>query len=909
MADDDCKYIIDEIVSIDPDIKREFWEDVSEQLGAISKEAGEPSAEEMELLLKSISEDFRDRAKRLKLSRAIIRHNRNLLESELEFNAEKFIKNVALRIETQRDIFRMQGEHLIRQRIEDMSDGGLAFKSGALDEELYKYAAVKEKNPDARVKASPDVEKAYQLMKEFDKWDYEVQVMNGVSIEKLTGHLLKYSNSRARLMELESPSIWINAQMRLRDLPATYGPKAHMAEQLLEEEYQRIVDKTITNSIRPNRLMYRGVVLKPGAVIEHNRLFGDGTAYDSMLRTLRRTANDTALQKLIPVDRGLQRGVDVKNPDAVLDAIANRGIDPKAEWELIEKIQSAVDNDVSPHIRELNKRMEDHLKELERRYNNLGPNASEKQKLEMDKQIRFLKQESNRTRLESKLDGFIGRDLSVSDYTQLDDVVSQIIDTSTTWLTSPLLLKGSIASTFDAVPKLARLMEIYDDENPVKLMFESLKAVFYTTGVTKKGEVIPGARARAAEIEDMLGFMITQEQALYDLLGIDKSLDGIRSVDRKRSPLGFMNEIANLSFSLNGIGHQNRSSFNGSIWIELRALRKALKGEMSSDSAARLFAEYGLSENDIFLLKSQAMTDNLMDISRVRVQDPVLYDKMLTGMVNNAFEMTPRADARVDDLLDKTGLFGTKPKRSESKTRRSSNNARRALIRTGMAFVLNTHEILARSLSNDPIKRKNQILKRTMALVGLASFIAGMKQVLYDFMKVGTEKGGTNMADPEVFIGSFMKGATSFEYLGIFRDATMNLVSGNWYSAAENFMGPVYSVYADVGYHGYKISRKGLDHWAGVQDWDEVPDPSMAGKLRKGMKRATPILNIPILEAVTDELIVEAIIGSMFPESLEMWKEQKAEREEDELENWRNVGRSGDYFKDYYKYRRGKEVD
>jgi hypothetical protein len=826
----------------------------------------------------------------------------------------------------------MKGEYIINKQLEAMSDGGMKYKSGALDDELRKFAATKQRDPSAKHE-DPDINKAYDLIESYDRWDYQIQVMNGMATERLTGHLLKYKNHRARLIEM-GEDFWVKSQLKLRDLPSTYGPNAGEAEQLLTEEFKKLVSRKVTNSIRPNRLMYRGVVMKPGAVIEHNKLFGDGTAFDSMLNTLRRTANDVALQKHIPVDRGLQRGIDVKNPDELLDYVASRqDLDPKLTWELIAKIEAASKNDVSPHIRELADRANEALKDIENKYNEKRKKIeddykkspekmkdvleNDKELKQMDKDIRFLKQESNRLELEVKLDSFVGRDLTDSDYRQLDDKISDFLNMSTKLLTAPLLLKGAIASTFDAGPKLARLMEIYgESESPLNLTRDALSAVFYTTFAdTRVGGVIrPSANMKKREIEHILGYVISQEQAIYDMLGVDKAMDSLKGKDKKWTAIGMLDYLSDLFFAWNGIAHQNRSSFEGSAWIELRALKQALAGELDPDYAIRLFSEYGLDEADIHTLKIKAMSEgDMLDISKIALEDPLLHDKIQTAIAGFGFETTPRSDLRTNHLLDKAALsgfqlFGQTPKRSDSKVLKAGTNARRSLIRTGLSFLLNTHEIMARAAKNDPKKRKNMVLTRTLTMLGLLSTIAGVKQVLYDAMKLDSERGGANILKSEVLIMSFLKGATSFEYLGVFRDVIFNLLGGNWYSAAENYMGPVYSVYADAGYHSWKFARRGMDHWAEVGDWEDTESISIP-KARRATKRALPPLNIPVIEAVTDKLIVDNMLKFAFPHAYEEWRENKEMKEERDLENMRNIIDSGDYFKAYYQFQRGKDVD
>jgi len=202
MADDDCKYIIDE-TTLPDDVKVKYWEEMTQELQKIQDGRDNFSPEEIETIIENFTREFVDRAQRIKFTRAIIRSNANKLKMNLENNPEVFLKTLARNIESYRDAMMGEGEYFIRQRLEQMSDNGVKFKAGLLDEQIAFVDARIQSGNKNYVHPDSDVMIGYKLIKDFDQWDLETQLMNGVAIEKLHEHTLKLENDIALLIDNE----------------------------------------------------------------------------------------------------------------------------------------------------------------------------------------------------------------------------------------------------------------------------------------------------------------------------------------------------------------------------------------------------------------------------------------------------------------------------------------------------------------------------------------------------------------------------------------------------------------------------------------------------------------------------------------------------------------------------------
>jgi hypothetical protein len=72
------------------------------------------------------------------------------MKSALKRDPIEFLKMLPREIEIERDVIEMAGRTMIIEKMETMSDKGAKFKNGELDEEIYKFAVEKDRNPLAK---------------------------------------------------------------------------------------------------------------------------------------------------------------------------------------------------------------------------------------------------------------------------------------------------------------------------------------------------------------------------------------------------------------------------------------------------------------------------------------------------------------------------------------------------------------------------------------------------------------------------------------------------------------------------------------------------------------------------------------------------------------------------------------
>jgi hypothetical protein len=890
MADDDCKYIIDESTLPD-DVKVKYWEEMTQELQKIQDGRDNFSPSEIENIIENFTREFVDRAQRIKFTRAIIRSNGNKLKMNLENNPKAFLTKLARNIESYRDAMMGEGEFFIRGRLEQMSDNGVKFKAGLLDEHIAFVDARIQSGNKNYVHPDPDVMIGYKLIKDFDQWDLETQLINGVAIEKLHEHTLKLENDIALLIDNEEE--WVASQKKWRDLNKSYGPRATELEidAALREEYRKIVDKTYNNSSRPNRLMSRGAVYKQGKIILHNKRWGSGTSHDSMLKTLRRTANDSSMQKFIPVEKADQKGMSIKDPEPTIQAIVNLNLeDTKLRNELIKRVEDAAKNEVSPHITELVTRAAKELENLSK----LRKDAGGKRKKELEKQIVFLQNYTTRMNLERKLDDFIGRALKGQDLNNNASKAAQTLNTLTKATTSPLLARGPIAAIYDVIPKFAQNVDFYGND-PRALVYsfiDSLASVFYGTGDNFMWKF---KREAVSEIEDFLEFTLSYEESFKDMIGIGKKPSDVFEDSNFviRNGMRLMDKLGNLQFAMNFIHHMNKSSFYGSIWSVRKKLNKALMELVPSEKAAHLYATLGLNEFDIVKLQSM-MVDGQLNKKLLR-KDPILFNKVQKGFIKEAFLGTPRNDARANDIIGKSTIWGQKPLRSEGPFRRALYNARTALIKTPISAVANTFEALARNADTSTKKGRRDLVKNAAATLKVMMLIGGMKNVLYQALRVDYEKEGITGRDAfnEYFLRHFIDGALGMEYLGPFRDLIVNALSGNEVGISRNFLGPVGStIYSTLRTGGEYVYQQ---HQLNRGEIDEL-DVLSTSAGRNMVKRMFIGFNIPFIDAYTDELIVHNLIELLEPDAIDDWKDKMIEKEQIRRDAWEEVEDIGTYW-------------
>ena len=896
---EDCKYIIDG-VNLDPEMTSKFYKEVTEELDRAGYNDHDFTTQELKAIVKSFADEFVDRQKRMKFSQAIIRSNRNRMKAALKRDPVEFVKMLPREIEIERDVIEMAGRTLIVERMETMSDGGAKFKNSELDEEIYKFAVEKDRNPLA-THENKDVEIGYELMIAFDKWDYEIQIMSGVTVERLKGHLLKYANLRPYVAET-APEQWIAHQKKFRNLKETYGIRATPEEitQKLSDEYYRIVDRSGKNTSRPSRLMYRGVVMEPGAIIMHNKLYGHGSIYASMEATLQKTSSNSALQIVLPVDRVFQRGLDVKNPQQLIDKIA------AADWEDMEKAQAIImleeraKDESSVHLKRVKDDIGEQIQELTDEYNALNklekPDKNDKARIkQLDKEIAFLKDKGSELQLMLDLDEFIGREPSKVEMAGLKETVTDVINLTTKGLTVPLLGRSWIAAWFDAIPAYARSMELYGSgiESIPAHIYRSIQKVGFTMGSSWS----KSAKARASVINRELGLMLTNKQIFEDTLGMKDALESYRSGDKQYSPMRILHKLTNGSFFVTGVQQMNVSSMNGGWNMEKLGLYKALTEKIPTQNAIELYANYGLTEFDILTLRQSIIDNNgIFDLGKVREIAPILHHRLRVGMTKNAFLTTPRAEWKTDRIMDKFLIFGKTPLKRDSKLRHAIKGMQRALQRTGLTAVMNTFEMIGRNQNLSIPQNRKEVLNRFSQIMLYGMVINGSIAVLRQGVKPEAEGVKGPIEDPEEFTRVFLNGMLSFEYLGLFRDVVFNLLSGNHYALSENVLGPVGSKLMIAGKNAAKIPVNLMDMWAEVDDAEEQKIVSAKEKYNV-IKRSNVLFNIPFLEAYTDKYIVEQILSVFDPDGVEEYLENRAEKMIERQERFQDA----ESIKEYYK--------
>jgi hypothetical protein len=896
---EDCKYIIDGI-NLDPEVTSDFYKQVTNELMAAGYNDHDFTKFELKAIIESFADGFADRQKRMRYSRAIIRSNRNRMKAELKRDPIEFIKMLPRNIEIERDVIEMAGRTMMVEKMETMSDGGAKFKNGELDEEIYKYAVEKDRNPLAKHE-NKDVEIGYQLMVDFDKWDYEIQLMSGVTVEKLKGHLLKYSNLRPYVAET-SPEKWIADQKKFRNLRETYGIRATDEEitQKLSDEYYRIVDRSGKNTSRPSRLMYRGVVMEPGAVIMHNKLYGHGSIHASMEATLQKTSSNSALQSVIPVERVFQRGLDVKNPQGLIDKVTASDWDDMDKAQAIIMLEERAKDESSVHLKRVWEDIGDHIEQLTDEYNALSklesPDKKDKARMkQLDKEIVFLRDKGSELELRINLDEFIGREPSKVEMAGLKETVTDVINLTTKGLTVPLLGRSWIAAWFDAIPAYARNMELYGSgiRNIPGNIFRSLQKVAYTMGSSWS----KSAKARAEIINRELGLMLTNKQIFEDTIGMKDALESYRSGEKQYSPMRLLHRLANGSFFITGVQQMNVSSMNGAWNMEKLALYKALTEKVPTQNAIDMFANYGLSEFDILSLRQSIINNNgIFDLGMLRETNPILHHRLRVAMTKNAFMTTPRAEWKTDRMMDRFKIFGKTPLKRDSKLSHAIKGMQRALQRTGLTAVMNTFEMIGRNKNLAIPENRKEVLNRISQVMLYGMVINGSIAVLRAGVKPEGEDVKGPFEDPEEFTRVFLSGMLSFEFLGLYRDLVYNFLSGNHYALSENVLGPVGSKLMVAGKNIAKVPVNLMDIWAEVDDAEEQKIVSTREKYST-IKRSNVLFNIPFLEAYTDKYIVEQILSVFDEDAVEEYKENRDENMIERQERFEDA----ESIKEYYK--------
>jgi hypothetical protein len=642
--------------------------------------------------------------------------------------------------------------------------------------------------------------------------------------------------------------------------------------------------------------MYRGVVMEPGAIIMHNKLYGDGSIMASMLNTLQRTANDSALQVVVPLDRGIQRGVDIKNPEKLIEkAMADESLSDFEKAQVIIQLEKAAEDQTSPHILVLLKEIKSKLDSLKEEYNAEG--ISKKEAARLDKQINYLENKGRELTLRVSLDPFVGREPTKPHVDSWKDYTANVLNQSNKLMTVPLLGKGWIASMYDIIPKYARNMQIWgaSPRNIPGNLWKALKATFYTAGHgTKAGDLI-GATQRQKVLADALGMMMAEQNAFLKTLGIDSSLDNFRVGDETsvRSSEGFWNRFANLSFVISGIEHMNRSSWHGSMSIELKGLTDAIAGKLPADREAKFYFDYNLTKSDIAMLHKH-MADNIesgrgqvIDLSEVREQFPLLHRKLNVSMAKRAFMGTPRNDIRTERALDTLQILGKKPLKGDSKIYHALINNLRSLQKTGTSAILNTWELVSKYEAPGQTKDTTQLMNRLGQTLSVLMATSGTIAVIRAAFTYDPNNPDAKhvLTDKEEFTRVFVDGMVKFEFMGIFRDLIFNILSKNYFGVTENVLGPVYSRVA-VG--GQAIAKTPLEITKvlyGEKDWEEAEFVSAKTKC-EALKRSNVFFNIPFIEAMTDEFLVERMIGVLDPDGVEEYLEKRRDRLLERQDDW-----------------------
>lgn len=942
MANDDCKFLLDDI-EIDPKLRSIYWSELMELLKETEQGRASLSKSDRNKLIDSFTDDFFDREKRIQFSQVIIRSYRNEMLENLKRDPGKFLEELPSEIELERRILTSEGLTLIEDMKKQMSDKGTKFTLGELDDEISEAGAKRAKDTKYR-HPNDDVMLGVEIIEKLDKWLYDQQVIYGMATEKLPGHLLKYGNDRA-IIAMSDMDEWIADQIEFRKKDS-YGDNFSDEEiyNLLKEEFVDHVSGNVTNSVRPNRLMSRGVRLKDWAILRHNRKYGTGSSYTSIVNSIRRTANEAALQKNIPVDAIYQKGLDIRSIDSKIQKIMKADNLSKKEAESIAlSLETAGRDQISVHVRELDKRIGEVLEDVKKEINSLKDKkqemfksgATEKEINKINNDIKKLENlekdyasEGRENILTEQLDPFIGRE-TLKDPSKAGEAV----DLFAAEITSQLIFKGPIASIQDAGTQYARNMEAYGDSptNALPNFIKAIKKVFYTTGsgIPKVGKLI-GADQRALILKDQLKFVISQEQALLDMLGVNDPLSKHLRVKnnqklnvlykkrdsllKKKAPKGAIKEVADkisklekenqknarwalktlldASFFVNGITHMNQSSFNGSVDIELDILSKALMEKLPVREAAHTYMLYGFSEKDILKLRdvvngSTNKTLNLNDLSN----DVLLFNKVRKGIARESWGTTPANDISTERALDKVHIFGKSTKRGDSPLRKSLINAHRGLIRTGVSAVLKTYKRTYRSVDIATYEGKKQALNRTTQILGVFFMLSGLKEVVYEMMRTNQETGdkvGTDIFDNERLGRAYTRGALSFEFFGLFRDVFKNLAAEDAQALVQNTLGPTFGAAAGL-LQGLVEIGAGLGEVAtDIKSWEEQEFLSTSKK-RRFLKKVIPFAKHPLIDSVVDEYIIEAFLYSLNPEGLETWKLRQIERDQRDLQRWQNI--------------------
>jgi hypothetical protein len=884
-----CKYILDSI-DLPDEVKKKYWKELTDDLEKAGESLEGFSEKELAHLVDTFTDGFIDRSKTMRYARIVTRRNRNIFKEGLRNDPVGFLKELASEVEIQRDVITMKGDFIIRNHVSKMSDNGHRFLNGLMEEDLYGLAKAKNKNPDF-IHPDKDLELAYELVVKFDEWDYRMQVMSGVAVDRLKDHLLKYKNNRDLLIEAGMDA-WVAHQKKFRKLDLTYGIRATEEEivERLQKEFKDITKRKAWNSERPNRLMYRGVVMKPGAIIEHNRLYGDGTVYNSMMNTLKRTSNDTALQIVIPLDRGVQRGIDIKNPEPIIQkVVASDELSEIEKAQIMHMLEKSADDQSSAHLLYIVKEAKDYLDELNKDFTELEKaglqNGKEGKKL--SKQIKYLSDKARALELRLSLDPFIGREPNKPYIENYKDYAAESLNVVTKTMTVPVLGRSWVSAIFDAVPQYARNMDIWGSspKNIPGNLYKAVSKIYHNVSTSEERNNI---------LAEGLHMILNEQDAFMRTLGFDSSLDNLRVGDEgaERSTLGVFNKFANLSFKLSGIEFMNRSSFNGSVNIEYKGLYDALTEKLPTERGAKFFIDYGLSQREILVLR-QSIIDNegILDLDKISKSHPILHHRLSVNMAKKAFGGTPRNDVRTEKFMDDVPfLFGKKPLKGSSKLHKSFINTIRSLQKTATSMVLNTFDNTKNYELPNQKRTAPEVLNRAGQVLAVGMALNGIKAVVIAAMKPQEEGAEHVLTSPQEATRVFVEGMLSFEWLGAIRDLVYNIfLAKNYYGATENVLGPIFSR-AAVGTQAafYQFPKEMAKVFYGTKDLDEVTIIPTKTKYNM-LKRSNVLFNLPFIEGLTNEWIVEKMIGVIDPDGLEEYKYERSNRLLKKQEDWESL--------------------